>query len=165
MTDRTRRDASSGTDAQLTGLIPRLTWPSRNHDDLVDIWFSVECRERSTEWDEAFVRLANGRRPDPRHPSYFDLFSHRTSSALIAARRVSAAPAVWDEVEMEARRLVGEVNRAVAEGRATPPITSRRSGWSVRARPATPISGATPSSGVPRRGWLLEAGQLVRSIL
>src|SRR5215208_12119 len=82
-TTDTHRDGEAETDARLTSLIPRLTSPSRNDAQLVDIWFAIERRHRSHEWDDAFARVADGWRPDPRHLSHFALFSHPCSSALI----------------------------------------------------------------------------------
>ena len=71
MIDRAHQDANLESDVALTGLVPQLTTPSRDHDHLVDIWFGVQWRQRSAEWEESFARLANGLRPDPRSPSYF----------------------------------------------------------------------------------------------
>jgi hypothetical protein len=149
-----QRDDEAETDVRITGLIPRLTSPSRNHHDLVDIWFGVERQRRTYEWDEAFARVAEGWRPDPRNASHFALFSHPSSSVLIVARQVSSDRAVWREVELEARALVNRVNRAVAEQR-TPPVETRRSGgWLLRGRDAA-------REGEPR-GWLSEA---IRSLV
>ena len=82
MIDRAHQDANFESDVVLTGLVPQLTTPSRDHGDLVDIWFGVQWRERSAEWEESFARLANEWRPDPRSPSYFDLFSYAANSGL-----------------------------------------------------------------------------------
>ncbi|MDF2776436.1 MAG: hypothetical protein K0S86_5938, partial [Geminicoccaceae bacterium] len=109
-----QREGEAETDVRLTGFIPRLTSPSRNNVELVDIWFGIERRQRTFEWDEAFARVAEGWRPDPRHQSHFALFSHPSSSALIVARQVSRDLAVWGEIEIEAHALVSKVNRAVA---------------------------------------------------
>jgi hypothetical protein len=136
------RDDEVETDARLTGLLPRLTSPSRNNAELVDIWFAIERRHRSPQWDEAFARVAEGWRPDPRHQSHFALLSHPCTSALIVARQVSADPAAWCDVEMEARALVSRVNRAVADGRT----------------PAAPGRGA-------QRNWLSEAAQTIRGLV
>ena len=158
MTAGTRRDTEPETDVRLTGLIPRLTSPSRNNSALVDIWFGVERRLRTYEWDETFVRVAEGWRPDPRQASHFALFSHPCSSALIVARQVSPDRAVWREIELEARALVGRVNRAVAEQR-TPPQETR------------PNVGSLIRGGVPReaaaspRNWLSEAAQAIRGLV
>ena len=53
VTAGTLREREAETDVRLTGLIPRLTSPSRNNGDLVDIWFGIERRQRTYEWDEA----------------------------------------------------------------------------------------------------------------
>jgi hypothetical protein len=153
----TRRDGEPETDVRLTGLIPRLTSPSRNNGDLVDIWFGIDRRHRTFEWDETFQRIAEGWRPDPRQPSHFALFSHPSSSALIVARQVSPDRAVWREIEVEARALVSRVNRAVADQR-TPPSEARRSGWSLRGRAAS----GDPSS---PRNWLSEAAHAIRNLV
>jgi hypothetical protein len=139
MIDRTHWDADfEVVDAQLTGLVPQLTTPSRYIGELVDIWFGICWRERSVEWDESFARLSKGWRPDPQNPSFFDLFSHPSSNGLIAARQVSADRTVWQRVEEEARMLIGRVNRDVAE-RRNPPAPAPRSarGWSLRVRDAS----------------------------
>ena len=136
------RGEEAETDARLTGLIPRLTSPSRNHAGLVDIWFAVERLHRSSEWDDVFVRVAEGWRPDPRQPSRFALFSHPCSTVLIVARQVSPDPAAWRDVEVEARALVSRVNRAVAEQRR--PVV----------QPQT-----------PQRTWLGDAAQTVRGLV
>jgi hypothetical protein len=141
-TTKTDRDGEVETDARLTGLLPRLTSPSRHNAELVDIWFAIERRHRSHEWDEAFVRVAEGWRPDPRHQSYFALLSHPCTSALIVARQVSADPDAWRDVEMEARALVSRVNRAVADERT----------------PAPRDRGA-------QRNWLSEAAQSIRGLV
>jgi hypothetical protein len=138
MIDRAHQEANLESDVIVTGLVPQLTTPSRDHDHLVDIWFGVQWRERSAEWEESFARLAKGFRPDPRSPSYFDLFSYTANSGLIVARRVSADAAVWRQVEEQARMLIGRVNRDVLE-RRTPPSTPDRPsrGWSLRVRDAS----------------------------
>ena len=141
-TTNTHRDDEVETDARLTGLLPRLTSPSRNNPELVDIWFAIERRHRSPEWDEAFGEVAEGWRPDPLHQSHFGLLSHPCSSALIVARQVSADPATWPDVEMEARALVTRVNRAVAD-RRTPAEQGR----------------------VPQRNWLTDAAQTIRGLV
>ncbi|HTK47657.1 MAG TPA: hypothetical protein VL328_06720 [Gemmatimonadaceae bacterium] len=138
MIDRLRPDADLVGSVQLTGLVPQLTVPSRHHDDLVDIWFGVEWSERNAEWEESFARLAEGWRPDPRHPSYFDLFSHPASSGLIAARQVSPDRGVWQEIEEEARLLVRRVNHDVAERRSPPTVPQDgQGGWTLRVRDAS----------------------------
>ena len=138
MIDRAHQDANLESDVALTGLVPQLTTPSRDHDHLVDIWFGVQWRQRSAEWEESFARLANGLRPDPRSPSYFDLFSYTATSGLIVARRVGAEAGVWREVEEQARSLVVRVNRDTFE-RLTPPSAPNQSarGWSMRVRDAS----------------------------
>jgi hypothetical protein len=153
----TRRAAEAETDVRLTGLIPRLTSPSRNHVELVDIWFGIERHQRTFEWDEAFVRVAEGWRPDPRHPSHFALFSHPSSSALIVARQVSPDPRVWREIEVEARALVSRVNRAVAEER-TPPAPLLRSNGSL-------LGGRNNAPELSPRTWFSEAAQAIRSLV
>ena len=75
MIDRARQEANLESDVTVSGLVPQLTTPSRDHGDLVDIWFGVHWRERSAAWEKSFARLADGWRPDTRSPSYFDLFS------------------------------------------------------------------------------------------
>ncbi|HEX7980541.1 MAG TPA: hypothetical protein VF461_18200 [Gemmatimonadaceae bacterium] len=104
----------------------------------MDIWFAVRWRERNTEWEESFARLAKESRPDPLSPSFFDLFSYAVNSGLIVARRVGADATGWRLVEEQARLLVGRVNRDVQD-RRTPPAeaveTSR--GWTLRMRDAS----------------------------
>jgi len=141
-TTDTRREGEAETDARLAGMLPRLTSPSRNNTELVDIWFAVERRHRSPEWDEAFVKVAEGWRPDPRHQSHFALLSHPCSSALIVARQVSADPSAWRDVEVEARALVSRVNRAVAEQQNSPAQTH-----------------------ATQRSWLSDAAQAIRGIV
>jgi hypothetical protein len=157
VTTGTRGEEAAETDVRLTGLIPRLTSPSRNNDELVDIWFGIERRQRTYEWDEAFARVAEGWRPDPRHQSHFALFSHPSSNALIVARQVSPEPIVWREIEVEARALVGRVNGAVAD-QWTPPMQTRRPRGRVLRGP-----------GVARewfpRNWLSEAAQALRALV
>lgn len=157
MTADARRDVEAETDVRLTGLIPRLTSPSRNNGDLVDIWFGVERRHRTCEWDETFVRIAEDWRPDPRRPSHFALFSHPSSNALIVARQVSPDRAVWGEIEMEARALVSRVNRAVAEQRTQSRNASRGGGRRQRER--------APGESSPPRTWLHEAAQAIRNLV
>ena len=139
MTERTNQDVVYGRYAELMGLVPQLTTPSRHHGELVDIWFALQWTERLAEWDEAFARLSNGRRPDPDNPSFFGLFSHAESSGLIVARHVSPDRNVWKKVEESARSLIDTVNRDVA-ARLAPSTTkssvSHRS-WSLRMRDAT----------------------------
>jgi hypothetical protein len=151
-----RQDGEAETDVRLTGLIPRLTSPSRNNGTLVDIWFGVERRQRTYEWDEAFARVAEGWRPDPRQQSHFSLFSHPCSSALIVARQVTPDRSVWHEIEVEARALVSRVNRAVAD-QSTPPVQTRRPGGKLRRR-----RDAT-RDWFPRN-WLSEAAQALRAL-
>jgi hypothetical protein len=158
MTADARRDVEVESDVRLTGLIPRLTSPSRNNGHLVDLWFGLERRERTYQWDEAFAQVAEGWRPDPRQPSHFALFSHPCSSPLIVARQVSADRSVWREIEMEARALVSHVNRAVAERRATPEKDGPSVGWPMKGRAA---SRAEASS----RSWLIEAAQAIRGLV
>jgi hypothetical protein len=122
---------------------------------MVDIWFGVERGQRTSEWDEAFARVAEGWRPDPRQPSHFALFSHPCSSPLIVARQVSADRAVWREVEMEARALVSRVNRAVAEQHSAP-TAGAGTGW--------PVPGPQRASSA-QRGWLVEAAQAIRGLV
>ena len=157
MTAGACRDAEAETDVRLTGLVPRLTSPSRNSSHLVDLWFGVERRERTDEWDEAFTRVAEGWRPDSRQPSHFALFSHRCSIPLIVARQVSADRALWGEIEMEARALVSRVNRAVAEQRLVlDDAASNR--W--------PMSGRAASKAVSSpRNWFTEAAQAIRGLV
>ena len=147
-TTNTHRDGEVETDARVTGLLPRLTSPSRNNPELVDIWFAIERRHRSSEWDEAFVRLAEGWRPDPRHQSHFALLSHPCSSALVVARQVSADPDAWRDVEMEARALVSRVNRAVADER-TPAVQGRAPQRTWVSEAALAIRGLVPKPTIP----------------
>ena len=158
MTADAPRDAEVESDVRLTGLIPRLTSPSRNNGHLVDLWFGLERRERTCQWDEAFAQVAEGWRPDPRQPSHFALFSHPCSSPLIVARQVSADPSVWREIEIEARALVSHVNRAVAERRATAEKDEPNVGWSVKGRAASRAE-------VSSRSWLIEAAQAIRGLV
>ena len=139
MMDRAHQDASFESDVVLTGLVPQLTTPSRDHCGLVDIWFEVRWRERSTEWGDSFARLAKEWRPDPRSPSVFGLFSYAANSALIVARRVNSDETVWQQVEEQARLLVARVNREGDTPRTpTPPSQSDVArGWTMRVRGAT----------------------------
>jgi hypothetical protein len=134
MIDRAHQKATLESEVALTGLVPQLTTPSRDHGDLVDIWFEVRWRERSAEWEESFARLAKDWRPAPDSPSCFDLFSYATNSGLIAARRVSADAASWRQVEEQARLLVGRVNRDVDERRSPPSPNETARGWTMRVR-------------------------------
>ncbi len=138
MIDRAHQEARVESDVTVSGLVPQLTTPSRDHGSLVDIWFGVHWRERSAEWEESFARLADGWRPDPRSPSYFDLFSYSANSGLIVARRVSPDAAVWRQVEEQVRTLVGRVNVDMTL-RPRPPAAPDRSsrGWAVRVRDAS----------------------------
>jgi len=139
MIDSANQDVVNGKNAELTGLAPQLTTPSRHHSELVDIWFGVQWRERNAEWEESFHRLATGRRPDPDTPSYFGLFAHASASGLIVARQVSADRSVWRRVEAEARSLLALVDRELASRRSppTPPTAHGKSGgWSLRVREA-----------------------------
>jgi len=151
-----RHEEEAETDVRLTGLIPRLTSPSRHNGALVDIWFGVERPQRTYAWDEAFARVAEGWRPDPRQQSHFALFSHPSSSALIVARQVSPDRSVWHEIEVEARVLVSRVNRAVAD-ESTPSVQTRRPGGQLHR-----------GRGVARewfpRSWLSEAAQALRAL-
>jgi hypothetical protein len=151
-----QREEAAETDVRLTGLIPRLTSPSRHNGALVDIWFGIERHQRTFAWDEAFARVAEGWRPDPRQQSHFALFSHPSSSALIVARQVSPDRAVWHEIEVEARVLVSRVNRAVAD-QSTPPMQNRRPGGQLH-RPGGPAREWFP------RSWLSEAAQALRAL-
>jgi hypothetical protein len=144
----TYREGDAETDARLTGLIPRLTSASRNNAELVDIWFTIERRHRSNEWDDAFASVAEGWRPDPRHQSHFALFSYPCSSALIVARQVSPDPSTWREVEVEARALVSRVNRAVAEQRI-PPVQARTTQRSWLSEAAQTVRGLVPKPSIP----------------
>lgn len=147
----TRRESERETDVRVAGLVPRLTSPSRNNDDLVDIWFAIERQHRTTEWDQTFAIVAEGWRPDPQHLSHFALFSYPSSTALIVARQVSPSPAAWQRVEAEARALVSRVNHAVAELHAPPsPV-----GKALR-----PTADATVA-----RSWLQEATQALRGMV
>jgi hypothetical protein len=138
MIDRAHQDANLESDVTLTELVPQLTTPSRDHSDLVDIWFGIQWRDRSAEWEESFARLAEGWRPDPRSPSYFDLFSYSANSGLIVARRVTADAAVWRQVEEQARMLVGSVSRDEVERRSPPSVPSHSPrGWTLRVRDAS----------------------------
>lgn len=157
VTTGTRQEQEAETDVRLTGLMARLTSPSRNHSDLVDIWFGLERRQQTFEWDEAFARVAEGWRPDPRQPSHFGLLSHPSSSALIVARQVSRNRAVWIEIETEARTLVNRVNRAVAEQRAQSMEIRRTGGWLLRGRGVSPDAAS--------RNWLGEMALLVRGLV
>ena len=158
MTADVRRDAEVESDVRLTGLIPRLTSPSRNNSHLVDLWFGLERRERTGEWDEAFALVAEGWRPDPLQPSHFALFSHPCSSPLVVARQVSSDRSVWRDVETEARALVSHVNRAVGERRSVAEKESPSVGW--------PVSGnAASHEGMTHRGWLAEAAQAIRGLV
>lgn len=158
MTADVRRDAEVESDVRLTGLIPRLTSPSRNDSHLVDLWFGLERRERTDEWDQAFTLVAEGWRPDPLQPSHFALFSHPCSSPLIVARQVSSDRSVWREIETEARALVGHVNLAVAERR----IAAQKEGPGVD----WPVKGTATSRGrASSRNWLVEAAQTIRGLV
>ena len=158
MTASVRKRAESETDVHLTGLISRLTSPSRNRSDLVDLWFGLDRRERTPEWDEAFARVAEGWRPDPGQPSHFALFSHPCSSPLIVARQVSADRAAWREIETEARALVSRVNRAVGEQRVARGRGDASVDWPVIGR-ASSRTVAAP------RNWLVEAAQAIRGLV
>ena len=153
----TRREGEAETDVRVTGLVPRLTSPSRHNCELVDIWFGIERRQRTYEWDEAFARVAEGWRPDPRHQSHFALFSHPSSSALIVARQVSPDRTVWRDIEVEAQTLVSRVNRVVADER-TPPMQTLRPG-----RQTLPRRGAA-RDWFPRN-WLSVAAHVLRGLV
>jgi hypothetical protein len=139
MIERADQKTVSERYAELTGMASQLTTPSRHHCELVDIWFGVEWTEHDAEWDEAFARLSNGRRPDPDTPSFFGLFAHTASSGLIVARQVSPDRAVWVKVEAETSALIEMVNLDLAERRSPPPSPPARSsgGWSLRMREAS----------------------------
>lgn len=151
-----RQASEAETDVRLTGLVPRLTSPSRHNSHLVDLWFGVERHHRTAEWDEAFIRVAEGWRPDPKQASYFWLFSHPSSAALVVTRQVSADPDAWHDIELEAQALVARVNRAVADqraGAASPPSKGRQQG-----APGV-------AADVPILGWLSEAAQAIRGLV
>ena len=152
-----RRETEAETDVRLTGLIPRLTSPSRHNGQLVDIWFGVERRHRTAEWDAAFARVAEGWRPDPRNASYFSLFSHPSSAALIVARQVGSDPETWREVELEGHALVARVNRAVAEQRV-------EGATQVRSSSRRPVRVPGAASELSVLGWLTEAAQAIRGL-
>jgi len=138
MIERTNQDAGCEGFAELTGMAPQLTTPSRHHRELVDIWFEVQWTEHDTEWDESFKRLANGRRPDPDTPSFWALCAHTAASGLIVARQVSPDRRAWQKIEVEASALIGMVNRDAAARRSPPreppPGPSR---WTLRMRDAS----------------------------
>ena len=90
MIDRARQEANLESDVTVSGLVPQLTTPSRDHGDLVDIWFGVHWQERSAEWEESFGRVADKWRPDPRSPSYFDLFSPIKNRLRIRRRELGS---------------------------------------------------------------------------
>ena len=138
MIERTNQDAGHDGYAELTGMAPQLTTPSRHHRELVDIWFEVEWTEHDAEWDESFKRLSNGRRPDPDTPSFWALCAHTSNSGLIVARQVPPDQSAWDKIEIEAAALVAMVNRDVAARRSPPrQPPSVPSRWSVRMRDAS----------------------------
>jgi len=138
MIDRAPQDATLESAVVLTGLVPQLTTPSRDHGDLVDIWFGVRWRERNAEWEQSFATLAKEWRPDPQGPSFFDLFSYSANSGFIAARRVRADSTLWRQIEEQARQLVGRVNQEVDERRMLPPSADEHSrGWTLRVREAS----------------------------
>jgi hypothetical protein len=139
MIDRTNDDVVYESHAELTGLVPQLTTPSRHHGELVDIWFGVRWTEREPEWKETFERLSNGRRPDPDNPSFFSLLAHAPSSGLIAARQVSPDRRVWQQVEEATRALIDLVNREAADKKHAPSLKSDSGlrGWTLRVRDAS----------------------------
>lgn len=138
MIDRANQNGVGKGHAELTGMAPQLTTPSRYHRELVDIWFEVQWTDHDSEWDDSFERLSNGRRPDPDTPSFFALCAHTANSGLIVARQVSADRSVWPKVEAEAAALVGMVNSDVAARRTPPPAPpARPSRWSIRMREAS----------------------------
>jgi len=138
MIERTNQDAGCDGPAELTGMAPQLTTPSRHHRELVDIWFEVQWTEHDTAWDESFKRLANGRRPDPDTPSFWALCAHTANSGLIVARQVSPNRSAWEKIEAEAVTLIGMVNSDVAE-RSSPPRVppTGPSRWTLRMRDAS----------------------------
>ena len=138
MFERTNQDAGREGFAELTGMAPQLTTPSRHHQELVDIWFEVQWAEHDTAWDESFKELANGRRPDPDTPSFWALCAHTANSALIVARQVSPNECAWRKIELEAVALVAMVNRDV-EARRSPPRQppAGPSSWTLRMRDAS----------------------------
>ena len=148
-----RRESERETDVRVTGLVARLTAPSRDNDALVDIWFAIERQHRTSEWDQTFAAVAEGWRPDPQHLSHFALFSYPSSTALIVARQVSPQPAVWQRVEAEARALVSRVNHAVAELHESPAVVEPLPGRLA----ATEVSAA--------RSWLQEATHAFRGLV
>ena len=100
MIDRARQEArGSRRMFTVSGLVPQLTSPSRDHGDLVDIWFGVHWRGAQCEWDESFGRLAEGWRPDPRIRATSISSRYPSNSRLIVARQVSPERTVWREVE------------------------------------------------------------------
>jgi hypothetical protein len=138
MQDRANQGAVIEGHAELIGMAPQLTTPSRHHRELVDIWFELEWAEHDEEWDEAFKQLANGRRPDPDTPSFFGLFALTCGSGLIVARQVSSNRAAWPKIEAEASALIGLVNRELAARRSPPPAPpARPTRWSLRMREAS----------------------------
>lgn len=138
MNDRTSRDASPGQCAELTGIVPQLTTPSRHHGELVDLWFGVQWHERGLEWDEAFAQIVEERRPDPLTPSFFALFAHAATDGLIVARHVRRNASAWRRAEDEARSLISAVNARVAVERTPPPSDpAPRRSWSMRVRDAS----------------------------
>lgn len=149
----TRRESDRETDVRVAGLVARLTSPSRNNDDLVDIWFAIERQHRTNEWDQTFASVAEGWRPDPQHLSHFALFSYPSSTALIVARQVSPHPAVWQRVEAEARALVSKVNKVVAEHHAPTASADKL----LHERSSTEASAA--------RSWLQEATHALRGMV
>ena len=149
-----RRESERETDVRVAGLLPRLTSPSRHNGALVDIWFAIERREHTQEWDLAFASVAEAWTPDPQHPSHFALFSYPSSTALIVARQVSPNPAVWQHVEEVARALVNRVNLVVAE-RLAPSVLA---GHPLRDARASVNASAS-------RGWLQEATQALRGLV
>jgi hypothetical protein len=146
-----RSESERETNVRVTGLVARLTSPSRYNNALVDIWFAIERRERTAEWDQAFAAVAEGWRPDPQHPSHFGLLSYHSSIALIVARQVSPHPAVWQHVEEEARALVSRVNHVVTEAHA--PVAAGH-----------PLADRRASASASRR-WVHEATQALRGLV
>jgi hypothetical protein len=154
MIDRTSRELASAHHAELTGIVPQLTTSSRNHGELVDLWFGVQWNERSEEWEQAFSTIVEGRRPDPLTPSFFALFAHASTDGLIVARHVRRDAAAWRQAEEEARLLITDVNAEVAAERTPPPPPpTRRRGWSLRVQSVSAYLASMRWLGEPKPGF------------
>jgi hypothetical protein len=152
MMDRTSRGGTPGQLAELKGIVPQLTTPSRNHGELVDLWFGVEWNEPSDDWEKAFSTVVAGRRPDPLTPSFFALFAHASTNGLIVARHVRRDAAAWRQAEDEARSLVADVNAEVRVDPvrpSTPAIAQGR--WMLRVREASTYFASLRWLGEPKR--------------